>query len=454
MANLDFLIAEFQEAALPALTPRDIDLPAVPRKANVILGVRRAGKTFLLYQEIRRLLDAGVDRRDVLYANFEDDRLHPAGPDLPAALLEAFYRFNPAARRRTAYLFLDEIQMVPGWPRFVRRVLDTENARVYLTGSSAKLLHAEVATELRGRGLAVEVFPFSFAESNAAAGVGRPATMPPGPKRRSELERRLLTYLDVGGFPEVQSLGLRERVQTLQDYVELVLLRDVVERHRVENVPAARAFTRSLLQSPGRRFTVNKVHADLRSRGLQVSKDTLHALLDHVQDAYLAFTAPIFNRSARVRATNPRKVYVVDSGLAWAMSHVTAADIGARLENVVFLELRRRHGRLLQGEISYYLTASGREVDFALGDLHEQRVGRLVQACATLADPATRAREVEALAEAMAETGLAEADIVTLHEDARIETPAGAIRVVPAWRWLLEQRPGRSAAGGEVDDAR
>lgn len=454
MTNLDFLIGEFQESALPALTPREIDLPRVARKAAVVIGVRRAGKTFLLYQEMRRLLESGTDRRDVLYANFEDDRLQPAAPDLLAGLLETFYRFNPAARRRTAHLFLDEIQMVPGWPRFVRRVLDTENVRVYLTGSSAKMLHADVATELRGRGVAVEVFPFSFSESNAAAGIGPPAAMPPGPKLRSELERRLLTYLDVGGFPEVQTMPLMERVQTLQDYVELVLLRDVVERHRVENTLAARAFARALLQAPARRFTVNKIHADLRSRGLQVSKDTLHALLQHFQDAYLVFTAPVFSRSVRVRATNPRKVYVVDAGLAWAMSHVTAVDTGARLENVVFLHLRRQHGRLLQGEIAYYVTASGKEVDFVVGDLFEQRAGRLVQACTTLADPATRTREVLALREAMGETRTRQADIVTLQEEETIDTDAGVIRVVPAWKWLLEGRSPVADAGDVVSRAR
>lgn len=438
MPDLDALIAEFQEATLPPLTRRDIHLPHVPRKANVILGMRRAGKTCLLFQEIGRLLETGIDRRDVLYANFEDDRLQPAAPDLLADLLETFYRSNPAARQRTAYLFLDEIQTVPGWPRFVRRVLDTEHVRVYVTGSSAKLLHAEVATELRGRGLATEVFPFSFAESNAAAGVESPATLPPGPKLRSQIQRRLLSYLDIGGFPEVQSMPILARVQTLQDYIELVLLRDVVERHRIENVTAARAFVRTLLQSTARRFTVNKVHADLRSRGLRVSKDLLHALLEHVQDAYLVFTAPVFSRSARARATNPRKVYCIDSGLAWAMSHVTAADIDARLENTVFLHLRRQHGRLLQGEIAYYLTKSGREVDFVVGNLDDRRAGRLVQACVTLADAATREREVTSLAEAMEETGVGQAEIVTLHEEEQIETETGAIRVAPAWRWLLE----------------
>jgi predicted AAA+ superfamily ATPase len=121
------------------------------------------------------------------------------------------------------------------------------------------------------------------------------------------------------------------------------------------------------------------------------------------------------------------------------MSHVTATDLGARLENAVFLELRRRHGRLLQGQVSYYRTLSGREVDFVIGDVFEQRAGRLVQACASLAAPETRKREVHALTEAMAEAGLRQGEIVTLSEDETIETEAGTIHVVPAWRWFLDR---------------
>jgi predicted AAA+ superfamily ATPase len=229
-----------------------------------------------------------------------------------------------------------------------------------------------------------------------------------------------------------------ERIQTLQDYVELVLLRDVIERHRVENATAARAFARLVLQSPAHTFSVNKAHADLRSRGLAVSKDLLHALLDHFQDAHLVFAIPVFKKSLRAQATNPRKLYAIDPGLGTAMSHVTATDVGARLENAVFLELRRRHGRLLQGQVAYYLTTYGREVDFVVGDLFEQRAGRLVQACASLAEPATRTREIRALSEAMAETGLRSAEIVTLHEQETIALDTGTIEVVPAWRWLLK----------------
>jgi predicted AAA+ superfamily ATPase len=440
MAAADFLLAEFQESPIPEGRPRFVSLPDTPGKPSVVIGMRRAGKTYLMYQRMRELIAAGVDKRDLLYVNFEDDRLQPAADGLLDGLLEAFYRASPEARQRRAYLFLDDVQMIPEWPRFVRRVLDTEEVEIMVSGSSAKLLHTEVATELRGRGLAVEVFPYSFAESVVAAGVPLPARLPPGSKARSRLEAHLDRYLTVGGFPEVQAMPLAERIQTLQDYVELVLLRDVIERHRVENATATRAFARLLLQSPARTFSVNKAHGDLRSRGLAVSKDLLHALLDHFQDAYLVFAIPVFKKSVRAQATNPRKLYAIDPGLAAAMSHVTATDVGARLQNAVFLELRRRHGRLLQGQVSYYLTASGREVDFVVGDLFEQRAGRLVQVCASLAEATTRTREVRALTEAMTETGLRSAEIVTLHEEETITTDAGTIAVVPAWRWLLEDR--------------
>jgi len=147
---------------------------------------------------------------------------------------------------------------------------------------------------------------------------------------------------------------------------------------------------------------------------------------------------PIFKQSERARASNPRKVYAIDPGLAWAMSHAIAVDLGARLETAVFLELRRRYGRLLQGQISYYRTSSGREVDFVVGDLFSRKAARLVQACASLAEPSTRKREVGALSEAMTELGLASAEIVTPHQAETIDVAPGTIRVVPAWQWMLE----------------
>lgn len=436
MGDLESYVAEVQGIQLPAVTARSVTLPSIPRKADVIIGMRRSGKTFLLYEEMHRLMATGVDRRRILYVNFEDDRLEPVDPSLPGQLLEAFYRLNPEAREAESYLFFDEIQVVETWSRFARRVLDTENARLYLSGSSAKLLATEVATEFRGRGFAIEVLPFSFSESLLHRGLEPPTRLPP-PQLRSRLEAEFSSYLHVGGFPEVQSTDELTRLKILQDYVDLVLLKDIVERHSVTNSHAARTFARTLLQSSGRSLSVNKTYNDLKSRGVVVGKDLLHALLDHFADAFLVFTIPVFRKSLRARQTNPRKVYAIDPGLAHAVSHVAADDLGRRLETAVYLELRRRNTIGRDGTISYYLTSEGREVDFVIGDLESQSAGALVQVCADLGEPETLKREIAALDEAMRELGLESATLVTLNESDTMQTSHGTIRVVPAWRWFL-----------------
>lgn len=436
MTDLERYVAEMQDAPLPAVTPRSVSLPNIPRKADVVIGMRRSGKTFLLYEEMRRLLAAGVDRRHILYVNFEDDRLEPIGPRLPGELLEAFYRHNPSAREAESYLFFDEIQLVENWSRFTRRILDTEQARLYLSGSSAKLLSTDVATEFRGRGFSVEVLPFSFAEALLHKGLELPTQLP-GARARSRLEAEFSSYLRVGGFPEVQRTDELTRLKVLQDYVDLVLLKDIVERHSVTNVHAARAFARSLLQSSGRLFSVNKTYNDLKSRGTGVGKDLLHALLDHFADAFLVFTVPVFRKSLRARQTNPRKVYAIDPGLAHAVSHVSSEDLGQRLETAVYLELRRRTAIGRDGAISYYLTSEGREIDFVVGDPEFETASALFQVCADLGTPKARARELAALEEAMRELGLASATLVTLHESETLQMAQGTIHVVPAWQWFI-----------------
>jgi len=260
--QFDSLIAASIDRPLPDLTPRDVVMPRIPRKADVVIGMRRSGKTYSLYQEMRRLLAEGVPRDRMLYMNLEDDRL--GQPDLAGLdqMLETFYRLSPAAREHGAFIFLDEVQVVEGWSRFARRVLDTEAARLYVTGSSAKMLSTEVATEFRGRGFAVELLPFSFRESLRHGGIDIPEAEP-GSALRSRLEAHLATYLEVGGFPDVQTLDGEKRIQTLQDYVELVLVRDVVERHGHAHVAAVRAFAAALLRASAQTFSVNKVFNDL-----------------------------------------------------------------------------------------------------------------------------------------------------------------------------------------------
>jgi hypothetical protein len=436
MDALEQLIADFQERPLPVVSPRLTALPDASNMARVIIGMRRSGKTYLMFQEMQRLLDTGVDKTRLLHVNFEDDRLQPLGPDVLDRTLETFYRLHPTARSQGAYLFLDEIQVVDGWSRFARRVLDTESARLYVTGSSAKMLSTEVATEFRGRGYTVELLPLSFAEALLYAGTELP-TVKPGARQRSGLEAAFTAYLRVGGFPDVQGLVEAERIQTLQDYVQLVLLRDIIDRHEVRNVHAVRSFALALLQASGCLTSVNKLANDLKSRGIAVGRDTLYSLLDYFTDAFLLFTIPVFNRSLRVREANPKKAYAIDPGLAFAVAPAGVSNLGSRLENAVYLELRRRVHGTREGVISYYSTQTDKEVDFIVGDPEVGQATRLIQVCADMSVAGTREREVTAVVEAMRETGLRESTIVTMHHAEDLTVDNGVIHVVPAWAWML-----------------
>lgn len=401
-------------------------MEALPGKALAFIGIRRAGKTYLCYQKIGELERSGVLRDRILYLNFEDDRLFGFQLSDFQTLLEIFYADRPDKKDERCHFFFDEIQNVPDWERFVRRVMDTEDASVFLTGSSAKMLSAELATSLRGRALPREVFPYSFQEYLRVHAPDLNAARP-GSRTRLHLQQAAGNYLQNGGFPEVQTLPAHRRREIIQSYVDAVVLRDVIERHRVSNVEVLRALLHHLLSAPTTRFSVHKLYQDLKSRGHRLGKDDLYAFVRHLGDAYLLFPLPLWTRSEAKRQINPKKIYLTDNGILDAYSTGQTRDQGAFLENLVFLQLRR------QGlEPGYYLTKKGHEVDFVwTQDGHHH----LIQACASLESPATRERELHALAAAADELPNARCHIITLAEEETLTDPP--LQVLPLWKFLL-----------------
>lgn len=417
--------------APPPFTPRDVRLPQVPGKAFAVVGMRRVGKTTFLWQVISERLAQGVPRESLLYFNFEDERLAGMSSDDLHLVLEEYYSLYPEFRDRQRVLFLfDEIQNVPGWEGFVRRLLDTELAEVFITGSSAALLSREVATSMRGRAVEVALFPFSFREYLRHHGREPETPVNRLPKAtRSALQRDLHEYLRVGGFPEVQGLEPRDRYELLKSYVDVVLLRDVVERHSVSNVTALRWLIRHLLGAPGGLFSVHRFHRDLRSQGIPVSKDTLHEFIGYLEDAFLIRQVWIDASSERKRMVNPRKVYPVDPGFIPVFDRSGHPDIGQALETVVLLELERRGA-----EVRYVRTPEGFEVDF----LARYCDGRqeLVQVSAELGDPETREHEVRALLAAAELYPQATLHLITLKPERALYIPAN-IQLHPAFSWLM-----------------
>lgn len=302
-----------------------------------------------------------------------------------------------------------------------------------ITGSSARLLSREIATSMRGRALTTEIFPFSFREALRFQGIDLQDTGPWGAAKRALYANRLRDYLLQGGFPEVQTLEGLNRQAILQGYVDVVILRDVVERHGVANIAPLRYLIRHLLSVPATLFSINRFHNDLKSQGIASGKNSLHDYLDYLTDAYLVDLVPIHSPSLRQQQVNPRKAYVIDTGLALAFRGQAQIDRGRLLENMIFNALRRK-GQ----SITYYRSREGYEVDFHT--LGPDGTAHLIQVCESLEQPDTRKRETRALTAAMRECGISRGLLVTLDETEQIQQADLQIDIVPAWRWLLESK--------------
>jgi len=430
LETLKAMILDFQEAPLETGVPRRLRLEAVHGKAAVCIGVRRSGKSTYLFQVVQRILDDKVPRKNILYLNFFDDRLHGLKQENLGLVAEAYYSLYPEKKNaETVYCFFDEIQAVPGWESFVDRLMRTEKCEVYLTGSSAQMLSKEIATQMRGRALSWEMFPFSFREFLDYKGVESEGAL--STKKRLLVQKAFGEYWETGGFPEVAGLDRNLRIKTHQEYFHAVLFRDLVERHDVSHPKAVADLAHWLVDNTASLYSVNRLTGYLKSLGHKAPKSAVSDYLAWFEDAYFLFSVRIFDSSLARSHTNPKKIYCVDHAMVTSVSSGVLVNSGHLLENLAFTALRRIHS-----EIYYYKTKTGREIDFIIPLRGRSRM--LVQVCESLAEPQTRKREVAALSEAMTELGIKSGTIVTKGEDERIKTDDGTIEVVPMWRFLLD----------------
>lgn len=427
---LKSIILDFQEIQLNTGVPRRLRLKAVSGKAAVCIGVRRSGKSTYLFQIIQRLLTSGVSHKNILYLNFFDDRMHNLQQANLRLIAEAYYSLYPEKKdTETVYCFFDEIQAVPGWEPFVDRLMRTEKCEVYLTGSSAHMLSKEIATQMRGRALSWEMFPFSFREFLDFKGIE--STGPLSTKKQLLVRKAFDEYWETGGFPEVVGLDRNLRIKTHQEYFQAILFRDLIERHDVSHPRAVSDLAHWLADNTASLYSINKLTGYLKSLGHKAPKSAVSDYLEWFEDAYFLYSVRIFDASLARSHANPKKIYCVDHALVTSVSSGILVNSGHLLENLVFTALRRLHP-----EVYYYRTKSGREIDFIVPARNRPRA--LFQVCESLAESQTRKREVAALTEAMAELKLKTGTIVTRNVDERIAVDGGRIMVVPAWRFLFD----------------
>jgi uncharacterized protein len=412
------LISDFIEKPLDQVVAREIGIPEDVPKIISLLGPRRAGKTYVLYGLIKRLRQT-IPAHRLVYINFEDDRLFPLQLADLDALLQGYYELYPQNKDVQVWFFLDEVQEAEGWEKFARRLIDQENCRVYLTGSSSKLLSRELATALRGRTLPYEVFPLSFREFLSFNGID---PNPHSSKGQALLFHWLRRYLQQGGFPELVFLPEELHRRTINEYIDLMLYRDLVERFSIKSPALLKYLLKHALANMANPMSTTKVYNDLKSQGYAVGKNTVFDYLSYLEEAFILFRVEKWSRSARVQAVNPSKVYAIDPAFKYAMS--ISEDTGRVFENAVFLELRRRG-------LPLHYFHEGQEVDFYWED------GQLVNACYSLAETGTLQREAQGLLKAMQHLGLPEGRIITWDEQRTIREPAGTIHIQPLWEFLL-----------------
>lgn len=411
-------ILEWTKRSLPRGIRRELEVHSRRDRVISIIGPRRAGKTYYFYQLL------GGERESSLYLNFEDTRLMDVDfrevRDLIRVYLELRGSFPVS-------LYLDEVQNVERWEAAVRELLDLQRYKIFVTGSSSKLLSREIATHLRGRTFSYLLLPFSFREFLKARKV---AVDDLSMDEAAGIRSLLREYLEFGGFPEVV-LEEAEKDRILKEYFEMILFRDVVERHKLRNIGLARFLTSFLLQNFTGEISVNKILKSLRPQ--RFGKNTLYSYFDKIQDSIVLFTLNRFSLRVYQRESWPKKIYVCDTGLTRVARF--SEDIGKLMENTVFLELLRLTNKKPLLEIYYWRSSREREVDFLLKE--GTRIKHLIQVTYASGKDEIEEREIKSLIKASKETRCRNLTVITWNYEDKTEVEGRIIKFIPLWKWLL-----------------
>jgi predicted AAA+ superfamily ATPase len=409
------IIADFHRQGIPELVMRENSILLNSAKIVTLIGPRRTGKTYMLYQLMKQIEDI----TNIIYINFEDERLTFAPEELQQ-IIEAYFEIYPEKKEKDIHIFFDEIQEIRGWEKFVRRIYDNITKKIFITGSSSKMLSKEIATSLRGRAISYEIYPLSFREHLKFKGVPEDIISTKG---KAKIMYEFDNYLQRGGFPETVFMKTEVYNKTITNYFDTMLYRDVIERYSVTDAVQVRNLLKYLLSQTAKEFSINKIYNDFKSKGAKTSKDGLYKYLDYFEDAFIL--VPVANYSESVRKQTLRKAYAIDAGLANMLSLSLSKEHGRLFETIILLELKRR------GKQVFYFK-NGVECDFVIKE--DEIITTAIQVCYDFNDE-NKEREIKGLTSAMKRFKLSTGTIITLNEQGK----HGSINIVPAVNWLLEK---------------
>lgn len=415
-------IKDFQEKKLPSLYRREIEIPTERpvKRAVSIIGPRRSGKTYEMYLLIRKLVEK-YNKKRILYVNFERADLGLVKREDLVKMKEVYYELFPEFKDKEVWFFLDEIQNVDGWEKFVRTCLD-EEINVYLSGSSSKMLSQEIATSMRGRNLPYKILPFSFREFLDTKNIDYKNHL--SSKQKSNIKNLFNKYLKFGGYPEV-IIHRKEREKILKDIYDTALYRDVVDRANIRNTKVMELLINALVKS--KEFSVNKFYNFLKSSNIKASKNSLYNYIGYLNDAFIVYPLKKFEVSYKKKEQSIPKIYFVDNGL---LTLNGVDDKGRLLENLVFVDLLRKKG---YENLAYYQTTK-EEVDFLV--LEGKKVRKMIQVCYDYNEN-TKERELTSLVNASKKFDCDNLLLITSEKDETVEYNNKKINLLPCWKWLI-----------------
>jgi uncharacterized protein len=419
------IIADFHSAPLERVTPRELELPVRSGKVISLIGPRRSGKSFYFLHLMKQLLDSGVKKANLLYLNFEDERLNLQASDLDL-VLKAYHELYPDIKWKECYFFFDEIQNITDWEKFARRCYDTRTKNIFLTGSNANLLSMEIATAMRGRTLTYEILPLSFPEYLSFKKVDNKQK---DTATRAKVNKHFLAYLEAGGYPEVAMLPENLKVQALQEYFDVMTYRDLVERYQFTNLTIIKYFLKRLAATTGSYLSLNKIYNELRSQGYKLDKNFLYEVNEAAKAVYLSMPVSKFDFSELKRANSDKKNYFIDNGLLNAITFKFSKDLGRLLENLCYLEFRRQ-----KKEIFYY--KNGKECDFIL---FNKGKALPVQVAYSVDDPDTLARELNGLLHACKKVKSKRGVVITFTPKQNHTVNNVLVQYVGPMEWMLRE---------------
>lgn len=421
--TLKRIISDFHEMPLPVFRRRTLEVPLDLGKIITIIGPRRAGKTYYLYQIMADLKHRGVSAHQLLYLNFEDERLDLEGNN--DAIFDAYRELYPDQDLANVYIFFDEIQELPNWEKFVRRISDSLSKNIFLTGSNARHLSKEIATSLRGRSLTFQILPLSFPEYLTFIDI--PSNDQTSSRQRARIDNAYMQYCQWGGFPEIVTIPERFKAQVLQEYFNVMLYRDLVERYEIKDISVLKYLIKRLIGSFTKEFSVNKLYNELKSRSFSIGKDAIYRMMDAIFSIYMVASIERYDPAVVRREMTNKKVFLYDNGFATAMRFSFSEDRGKHLENLVFRHLREQTEEI-------FFARNGWECDFAV--FQAGRPATLIQVTQHLTRD-NLDREIKGLSSGKQFIGNADGLLLVETADKGLEIP-GWIQLRTVKQWLLQ----------------